>query len=457
MRRFGLLFVLAAALVFGAAAPALSWSNHALLTYWAFKGSPDIEKAGDVEVESFDDFLRANEQAIADTLDNVEVWAGQNIAKYPARPAELAFRADPSRDPAARRKAFTDAMRIAGDTRFALFSQALPGFPHDGARAMRFGEVSTLREPAFSMMRFYRLEAGEKVSPLTVLASSADEPDFGVDINCWDDSPSSWGPRYKFGKLPFGNPALDFSTQAPFHMGFYHQSALIYLAAPFVSRTFPILRVQQFLSLARLAFRTNHDYWGWRFTGMAMHYVQDLTQPYHASLLPGVSTLRMIAANTVAMIGWTGPKNAMVVLASNRHLAFERYEALLIHRDTAATGPAAKPTRLIAALQARGRDKAYPPWSDAYLRDVTTAEAFDFGERLSAALLAAFPAKFVSDPGYDFGASGGSCELIAEIAKRAPAERSAIDGAVDELMIHLGAHSRNMARAVRGAPADGGK
>ena len=53
----------------------------------------------------------------------------------------------------------------------------------------------------------------------------------GMDVNLWEDSPSAWGPLYGFGKLPFGNPSLSFATQAPFHMGYYHESPLIYAAA----------------------------------------------------------------------------------------------------------------------------------------------------------------------------------------------------------------------------------
>ena len=444
MTRHRKVFALVAALLLGAPGPAFAWSNHGLLTYWTFKDTAEVAAAPDVQAEPLDAFLRDQEQAIANLLEAQEIWARANVPTYPPRPDELAFKVDALRDDAARRKAFAEALRIAPNTRFALFTQNLPGFSRSGAKTMPFAEVSTLREPAFSMMRFFRLEPGETVPALLVLASSSDEPDFGVDINCWEDSPSEWGKRYKFGKLPFGNPALDFATQAPFHMGFYHQSWLIYRAAPFVARTYPTLRAHQFIGLARLAFRTGHAYWGWRFAGMAMHYVQDLTQPYHASILPGVSTLRMIAANTVAMIGWKGPKDSMVVLASNRHLAFERYEALLIYRDTAAGGKAP----MIAALQDSSRDKSYPTWSDLYLRDVVTQESFDFGETLSAALLSAFPPKYVSDPSYDFGASGGSGALIAEVAERTPQQRAAIEGAVVELMGHFGAHSRNMARAV---------
>ena len=87
--------------------------------------------------------------------------------------------------------------------------------------------------------------AGEIASnaPLAVVATAADEPDYGLDINLWEDSPSDWGKVYGFGNLPFGNPALNYSTQAPFHMGFFHEAKVIYLAAPFIKKTFPLLRV----------------------------------------------------------------------------------------------------------------------------------------------------------------------------------------------------------------------
>src|ERR1019366_3318051 len=149
-----------------------------------------------------------------------------------------------------------------------------------------------------------RLDPADTVAPLSVLATAANEPDFGTDINCWEDSPSEWGKRYRFGTLPFG------------------------------ARTYPLLRVHQFFGLAELAFRTGHPYWGWRFTGNAAHYVQDLTQPYHASLLPGVSTLRMLGINLLAMLGRPSLKNDMIALVSNRHFALERYQVQLLHRAT---------------------------------------------------------------------------------------------------------------------------
>lgn len=38
---------------------------------------------------------------------------------------------------------------------------------------------------------FVRLLPGESVAPLAVLASASDEPDYGMDLNLWEDNPSS--------------------------------------------------------------------------------------------------------------------------------------------------------------------------------------------------------------------------------------------------------------------------
>ena len=192
MRRLRFLAVVVAALVL-APQTAWCWSNHGLLTYWAFKETPEVAAAPDVTAEPLDAFLRDQEQAVAELLAAQEIWARANVPTYPPRPDELAFKPDPSRDAATRQRAFSEALRIAADTRFALFAQALPGFSAEAARHMRFSEVSTLREPAFSMMRFYRLAPGEKVSALTVLAPSAGEPAFGVGLKCWAGRPARWG------------------------------------------------------------------------------------------------------------------------------------------------------------------------------------------------------------------------------------------------------------------------
>src|ERR1017187_5834759 len=346
--------------------PARGWSNHGLATYWAVAAMPEVANAKAVSVEPIEAFLREQEPAIEALLAAQEDWARANLSNYPPRPAALAFTADAGRDDRVRRQAFLEALRVAPDIKLALFVQPDPSTRLDPARMLPYAAVSTLPEPPLTFFRFGRLDPGDTVAPLSVLATAANEPDFGTDINCWEDSPSEWGKRYRFGTLPFGDPSANISTQAPFHMGFYHQAQVLYWAAPFVARTYPLLRVHQFFGLAELAFRTGHPYWGWRFTGNAAHYVQDLTQPYHASLLPGVSTLRMLGINLLAMLGRPSLKNDMIALVSNRHFALERYQVQLLHRATDRDEQAP----ILMALRPGDGDATYPAWSEHYARDV---------------------------------------------------------------------------------------
>jgi hypothetical protein len=423
---------------------ASAWSNHGLATYWALKAMPELASASTVKVEQLDAFLREREADIQTLLDAEEAWARANLASYAPLPQELAFKADPSQDEKVRRLAFLEALRIAPDAKFALFVQSDPSTKIDPARSLPYSAVSTLTESPFTFYRFGRLEVSDDIRPLSVIVTASNEPDFGTDIDCWDGSPSEWGKRYRFGKQPFGNPAIDISSQAPFHMGFYHQADIVYRAAPFVRRTYVLLRVHQFFTLAELAFRTGHPYWGWRFAGNAIHYVQDLTQPYHASLLPGISTPRMLAINLMAILGWPRMKDEAILLVSNRHFALERYQVQLVNHATFEH----KDAPIVKALQSDNADATYPAWSDFYLRDVVSAEAFAVADRLDAALKKAMPAHYVADPKFDFGSEGAGIDLLGEMQSRETAERNELDMIIVDLFRHFGAHSRNLVRAL---------
>jgi hypothetical protein len=281
------------------------------------------------------------------------------------------------------------------------------------------------------------------------VASASDEPDYGLDINLWEDSPSDWGKVYGFALQPFGNPTLAYSSQAPFHMGFMHENKVLYLAAPFIKRTFPLLRSHQFSSLAELAFRTGHPYWGWRFTGMSLHYLQDLTQPYHASLAPGDSIVKLLGANALAMAGMSGMKDNMVVLLSNRHLALEKYQTEILQNAALKK----QDTAIERSLRNPERDASYPEWNDRYVRDTVAAQSARAGEQLAKTLVASMPELFVNDPTFDFGVKESGINLMAEIAKRDGQDTAALDAMLAELLGNFGAHSRN---AIRGILRAGG-
>lgn len=423
---------------------AQAWGNHSFAAYRAFERMPEVASAAPLRVETLDAFLLAEEKGLEDLLQEQESWAGANLAYYPPRPAALAFHADPARTPDARRQAFLMALRVAPNSKFALYVQPDPQGPIDPARALAYSAVNTLPEPSDSIHRFASLHAGESVSALQVIASASDEPDYGLDINLWSDSPSSWGKLYAFGPLSFGNPAINFSTQSPFHMGFLHEDRIMYWAAPFLKKTFPLWRAHQYAGLAALAWRTGHGYWGWRFAGLALHYAQDLTQPYHASVAPGGATAKLMGINALAMIGLPRLKNELVVLLSNRHLALEKYQTQLLRR--AALGQ--RDTAIERALRDTARDAAYPAWSDRYTRDVVAREAYDYGTELADTLVATMPARFVSDPAFDFGVHEAQIDIVAELAKQDSNLRARLDATIAQLLGHFGAHSRNMLRGL---------
>ena len=441
MKQLARIVVLALALTAGAA---LAWSNHTFAAYRAFENMPEVAGAAPVPVEPLTAFLKAEERSIEALLASQEAWAAANLENYPARPAALAFKANPGRADDARLLAFLSALRISPLSRFALYLQPDPQSAPEPTGLLAHAAVNFLPEQANRTQRFVAVKPDDMVAPLAVLASASDEPDYGLDINLWSDSPTAWGKSYGFGPLPFGNPTLYFSTQAPFHMGFYHQDWILYKAAAFIKRTFPMLRAHQYSSLAALAFRSGHPYWGWRFAGLSLHYVQDLTQPYHASLAPGSSTLKLLGTNAMAMAGMSGAKDDLIVLLSNRHLALEKYQVQLLQ----SAARAHKDTPVEVALRRLEQDARYPAWTDLYVRDVVAREAYAAADALTETLVAALPPGFVSDPAFDFGVKEDGIDLLAEVAKLDPAKRARLEAAIAELLGNFGAHSRNVVRGI---------
>lgn len=438
---------LAALLALGNTGSALAWSNHALASYRAFEGMPEVAQAVPVVAEPLESFLAAQAQPIAALLARQDAWAQAHIAHYPPLPAPLRFDAQVAQQgPQALRKAFLTALRVSPESRLALYVQPDPWSTAPQAELLAHNTVSALpeRDKDGGGHHFVRLRPGEAVAPLAVLASASDEPDYGMDLNLWEDNPSPWGPRYGFGKIPFGNPNLAFSTQAPFHMGFFHESPVIYMAAGFLKRTYPLLRIQQYRGLSELAFRNGHPYWGWRFAGLALHYVQDLTQPYHASLAPGFSAPRLIGINLLSLLGMPGAKNDMVILLSNRHFVLERYESQMIQ----AAAQTRQASSVEKALHDTGTDAGYPAWSDRYTRDTVARQAHDLGVTVTDQMLATVPTGYVNDPGFDFGLHAKDIDLMAEVARQGEAPKAALESTIATLMRNAGAHSRNLVRGI---------
>lgn len=443
--------LLLAALSMAWPALATAWGNHTPMCYRAFELMPEVAAATAVQAEPLDAFLREQQAAIARTLDAQEAWAREHLAGHAPRPDALRFLPQPTWDGAQRRAAFLRALRLSSQARLALYLQPDPREPDSARAPMSVEAVSAVTPGKGATQRFVALQPGEAVAPLAVLASACDEPDYGHDLNLFDDNPGSpQAPSYGFGKQPFGNPAVAIGSQAPFHMGFFHQGAVFNTLAPSFARTFTELRVQQYGGLAVLAWQTGHAYWGWRFAGLALHHVEDLTQPYHASAAPGATLGHMMWVNLKAQLGAPADRQGLVVLQSNRHFVLEQFQTrwILDAARKRQDGP------LEAALRDTAQDARYPPWSPDYARRVVAAEAFAAGPATDAAVVVGAPAKFVTDPTFDF--AGQEVTLGPELLRDLKGQRQALQQQVAELLRHFGAHSRNLLRGLLKQATAGG-
>jgi hypothetical protein len=426
---------------------AMAWGNHSLAAYRAFENMPEVAGAPSVTAESLDSFLRAEEYTIEALLASQEAWALASTEKFPARPPELAFKADAGRSDEMRRLAFLRALRIAPDSKFTLYSQSDPWNPGPGT-PLPTSAVTPLPEATGATTsaptKYMALKPGDLVPALTVLATATDEPDLGLDANLFEDNPSEWGKSYGFGPQPYGNPLLVQASQAPFHMGFMHEGRLVVLAIPAVKRSLILLRSHQYSTLAALAFRTGHTYWGWRFAGLSLHYLQDLTQPFRAVLAPGESFARLLSAQVLALSGMPGMKNDLFQLKANRLLTLEKYQVDLLVRAASSKQEGV----LEKALHNMDKDKVYPEWNDRSLRDVVSPQACRAAPTLAKALVAAMPAALVFDAGSDFAARDSAINQAEELFRHDSPERARLDATLAELMGNFGAHSRNELRGI---------
>ena len=427
--------------------PANAWSNHALGTWPALSVMPELRGVAPVKVERLENFLAAESTGLSKLLREEEQWARQNVPSYPPRPDDLAFRSEgASPDELVRR--FVAAVRINPASRLRLFLQLPPGHGADSRPVLPESEVTTLkRTESTKFNTFVALRDADLVPVVDVVATASDEPDYGLDIGLWADNGTSYGQAYGFGKQPFGNPAIEFSSQAPMHIGFFHESAIVYKAAPFLLRTYPEYWIHLWRSLASHALRTGHPYWGWRFAGWALHYIQDLTQPYHARVLPGVGLPSMLWINALDLAGIHAPKASAITLVTNRHLALENYQLRWL-RDAHTRRDAGD-----AALRALGdtsRD-AQTSYSDDSPRRLITSQSNALADALDAALVAQLPLKYTSDPNYVFGETETGLDLYTEAAKLNPASRQSMASAITPMLANFGTHSRAFVRALLAA------
>ena len=113
------------------------------------------------------------------------------------------------------------------------------------------------------VIKYVEGEIGEKVKASDILISYSDEPDWELDTNL------------DLNKIQ----ALTGGSQGYRHMYFSVFAGLLKAGdAP--------KRANHFFEMSKSAFGKGDNYWGFRFVARAIHYLEDLSQPYHTYPAP---------------------------------------------------------------------------------------------------------------------------------------------------------------------------
>lgn len=379
-----------------------AWSEHPLLAHQVLKGIPELGNAQNIEVRELKTFLIRNEKAIEQSLAELEAWARANLPNYDPLPEILTFKATGNRDDIVIR--FYSAIRINPNVKMRLYLHLIPGENAGNRITLNPSDLTTLSDVSeMKRATYVAINEGDMVSPLSVLVSANDEPDYGFDLGLYEDNNTDYGKIYGFGKQPFGNPNLEYGSQAPFHMGFYHEAKIIFKFGAFLKKTYPEFRIQQYKLLSQLAFELGEEYWGYRFMGWGMHYLGDMSMPYHTAPLPGASTLKMLWINVKAMMGFPKSKDNAVQMVSNKHSVFERFQWLELRRAYE-TYDTLHP--LMVALRT---PIELVPYGEKFTVQVAAKSSVLVAKKVDKTLNKWVPKRLVRDPKFE---ASGSAELV---------------------------------------------
>ncbi len=277
----------------------VSWNTHALLTRAALRGMEANYTNGRFTVRPLEDFLAAEEPSVLMITRWYRNLIGRKTGRKPIedelpneiRTVEQFYRA-----------LWLNCPETPAYVRVLRPEEVSSSTGHDASRAGPPGSVYT------------ETPLGEQTEGKDILATYSDEPDWGMDQDLFSVE------DFRYGPCPFG-PKTGESSQAPFHMAFLHESTILTWAVPGLKRSFAEERIRLFFALARLALNTGYRYWGLRFTAWGMHYLQDLTQPYHAKAFP--FPLFRVLFRAVRDGGFVRSSNKNKNLLRNRHMLYE--------------------------------------------------------------------------------------------------------------------------------------
>lgn len=128
---------------------------------------------------------------------------------------------------------------------------------------------------------------GKVFSAFKVVSVYADEPDWGMDQGLFseDEYPELWKEDTKYVSKKTGLGSQGFRHQ--YYPGnFDWKRPIESFQIPQHALGEAPERSALFLKLSQNAFQAGHPYWGYRFLGWSLHYIEDLFQPFHSCQTP---------------------------------------------------------------------------------------------------------------------------------------------------------------------------
>jgi hypothetical protein len=307
-----------------------SWNTHCIITQSALDSCKVPDLNSKISVTEIDHFIRTTREELPVLLEDFQHEVLQDT--HGRSGGEFSrFRIETVDD-------LVLALRINPKTTFSYVRALRP----DEVAANTDHDPSRKGPPASSYIGTGNMEL---ITVREVFATFSDEPDWGMDQGLFPIK------DYRYGAAPFG-PETGPSSQAPFHMKFLHENVVLLRIWPWLKGSLMEPRIRLFLQLAKLALDKGVDYWGWRFAAWAAHYLQDLTQPYHARALPFSlwRTVRLFLASPY--LDLERRKNYL----ANRHMLFEAGVHFVLN-DAVKNGSA---ERLLKALAGSGESAQGP-------------------------------------------------------------------------------------------------
>jgi hypothetical protein len=424
-----------------------AWDGHNLLTSMAVKKNPNVSHEAIIPAEDLTHFLQKEKTGLSKILRNFEFWSRDSLPGYRALPEDLFF--NPKNNFNLQIQ-FMHAIRINPKIPLVLFLQYLPAEKHRIHHQPLMPQQVMLQEAVESGWvkipnpPLERINPGELVSAFEILTTAVEEPDYGMDMNLFADNPNSKvGQLYQWGTQPFGNPQFTPGSQAPFHMGYFYESTLLD-ALSSINHSYVEYRIHLYYTLAKYAFRTGHPYWGYRFLGWSLHYLQDLTQPYHTKAAPNYGTTRLLFTNFLSYVWITSPVDNLIQVISNRHFSLENY-VLHLALDTVDTQQS---NIFFQALGEISYDSNYPSYSQSYARNIVAKESNEMADELDEMIRNTFPQKYVDDPEYEFFVSGRpQPNLYLLLDDKTHHHLSKFNKKIASLLRNFGSHSRNLIKS----------